>query len=342
VVCVPKMTAILQTKNEDIEKMLIASTHNGTKNCEVLVEPYVWRTRTDDGTNIINLEKTWEKLQLAARIIAAIENPQDIIAFSKREYGHRAVLKFAEYTGARCEAGRWTPGQLTNQICQKYSEPRLLIVNDPLVDCNPIREASYVGIPVIAFVDTDSPLQYVDVAIPGNTRTQYSIPLLWYLLTREVKYLRGEIPRGRPWEVMVDLFFYRNPKELDKQEVPVATAPQGVPAETYDASGFEAPAYGVGDPQIQQGVADWGTGGDANAGWDDPVPVAGATPGATEDWGAALPETAAAPEAQAQAPAQVPIDPMAPSWDHIQPQAPQNPQAPPPAADNYGQDFVPQ
>uniref|UniRef100_A0A7S2ZZV0 Small ribosomal subunit protein uS2 n=1 Tax=Rhodosorus marinus TaxID=101924 RepID=A0A7S2ZZV0_9RHOD len=220
------MTAILQTKNEDIEKMLIASTHNGTKNCEVLVEPYVWRTRTDDGTNIINLEKTWEKLQLAARIIAAIENPQDIIAFSKREYGHRAVLKFAEYTGARCEAGRWTPGQLTNQICQKYSEPRLLIVNDPLVDCNPIREASYVGIPVIAFVDTDSPLQYVDVAIPGNTRTQYSIPLLWYLLTREVKYLRGEIPRGRPWEVMVDLFFYRNPKELDKQEVPVATAPQ--------------------------------------------------------------------------------------------------------------------
>lgn len=25
---------------------------------------------------------------------------------------------------------------------------------------------------------------------------------------------------------MVDLFFYRNPKELDKQEVPVATAPQ--------------------------------------------------------------------------------------------------------------------
>uniref|UniRef100_A0A7S2ZZT7 40S ribosomal protein SA n=1 Tax=Rhodosorus marinus TaxID=101924 RepID=A0A7S2ZZT7_9RHOD len=133
------MTAILQTKNEDIEKMLIASTHNGTKNCEVLVEPYVWRTRTDDGTNIINLEKTWEKLQLAARIIAAIENPQDIIAFSKREYGHRAVLKFAEYTGARCEAGRWTPGQLTNQICQKYSEPRLLIVNDPLVDCNVSR-----------------------------------------------------------------------------------------------------------------------------------------------------------------------------------------------------------
>lgn len=71
---------------------------------------------------------------------------------------------------------------------------------------------------MIAFCNTDSPLQYVDVAIPGNTKGRYSVALLWYLLTREVLYLRGVIPRGQPWEVMVDLFFYRDPKDLEKAE----------------------------------------------------------------------------------------------------------------------------
>ena len=39
------------------------------------------------GTAIINLRKTWEKLLLAARVIAAIENPSDICILSNRLYG---------------------------------------------------------------------------------------------------------------------------------------------------------------------------------------------------------------------------------------------------------------
>jgi hypothetical protein len=44
--------------------------------------------------------KTWEKIQLAARIIVTIENPSDVIAISARPYAQRAVLKYAHYTGA--------------------------------------------------------------------------------------------------------------------------------------------------------------------------------------------------------------------------------------------------
>lgn len=43
----------------------------------------------------------------------AIENPQDIIAISARPYGQRAVLKFANYTGAKSTVGRHTPGALS-------------------------------------------------------------------------------------------------------------------------------------------------------------------------------------------------------------------------------------
>jgi len=34
----------------------------------------------------MNLGKTWEKLMLAARVIAAIPNPKDILIVSNKEY----------------------------------------------------------------------------------------------------------------------------------------------------------------------------------------------------------------------------------------------------------------
>ena len=69
-----------------------------------------------EGTYIINLRKTWEKILLAARAIVAIENPADVCVISARPYGQRAVLKFAHYIGATPIAGRFTPGTFTNQI----------------------------------------------------------------------------------------------------------------------------------------------------------------------------------------------------------------------------------
>ncbi|KAE8774185.1 40S ribosomal protein SA [Hordeum vulgare] len=49
--------------------------------------------------------KTWEKLQLMARVIVAIENLHDIIVQFARPYGQRAVLKFTQHTGANAIAG---------------------------------------------------------------------------------------------------------------------------------------------------------------------------------------------------------------------------------------------
>ena len=128
--------------------MLSAGVHTGTRNSDSSMSDYIWRRR-NDGVHILNIGKTWEKLVLAARVIVAIENPEDVIAISARPYGMRAVLKFAHYTGSNSIAGRYTPGTFTNQITKQFREPRLLLVTDPRTDSMAVREASYVNVPVI-------------------------------------------------------------------------------------------------------------------------------------------------------------------------------------------------
>ncbi len=203
--------------------MLAAQVHVGTKNADSGMGEYIWRRRMD-GIHIINVGKTWEKLMLAARIIVAIEEPKDVIAISARPYGQRAVLKFANYTGAQALHNRFTPGTFTNQLTKQYREPRLLIVTDPRTDAQPVTESSKVNLPVIAFCDSDSPLKHVSLAIPANNKGKLSIGLLYWMLAREVLRLRGTIPRTEPWSVPVDLFLYRDVEELEKAEESAAAA----------------------------------------------------------------------------------------------------------------------
>lgn len=236
----------LTLKEEDLKMMLAAKVQQGTKNSNPNMRRYIWR-RKDDGSQILHLGKTWEKLMLAARIIVAVENPEDVVVVSARKFGQRAVFKYAQYTGASYIGGRYTPGTFTNQLTRNYLEPRLVIVTDPIGDAQPILEASYCNIPCIALCNADNEIRHVDVAIPCNNIAKHSIALMYWFLAREVLRMRGTITRSEPWSIMVDLFMYRDPEDMEKQQVTAGETTDAHVETTFETTDDKVAEWGAED-----------------------------------------------------------------------------------------------
>merc|ERR1711935_556815 len=211
-------TPELNRKEKDLLRLLHSECHLGNVNYHSSMERFVNHVTTE-GVPIFKIEETYNKIRLAARLIAGQPNLDDVIVVSSRDLGQRAVIKFAHYTGCSATSNaRWTPGVLTNHMTKHFQEPRLMVVVDTYADHKAIIEASYMNIPVIALANSDSNLQYVDVAIPCNNKSTQSIAMVFWLLAREVRVLQGELKKDEDWNVMVDLFYYKSVEDQEKNE----------------------------------------------------------------------------------------------------------------------------
>merc|ERR1712059_216203 len=99
--------------------------------------------------------------------------------------------------------------------------------------------------------------------------------LMWWMLAREVLRLRGSISRDLPWEVMPDLFFYRDPEEVEKEEREKAEA--AAESQMVKAPDFVAPDKE--DWGADAAVTDWAADG-------QPAAAPAAAFQVTEDWAA--------------------------------------------------------
>ncbi|KAJ6629444.1 ribosomal protein S2, flavodoxin-like domain-containing protein [Mycena sp. CBHHK59/15] len=186
-------------------------------------------------------------------------------------------LKYTANTGVQAIVRRFTPGSFTNYIIHLFKELHLIMVTDLHINHQVICEALYINIP------------FVNIVIPTNNKIRHSISLIWWLLMHEVLQLCSTIPHmSDRWNVMVNMFFYCDPEEVEKQQKEEAEA--------------KAAALQDTDEDVGAAAAEWDIGSGPQAGNINPGPVSDSGtwcpqlgceshPGSATDW-AAEPATA--------------------------------------------------
>ena len=188
----------------DEDTFLTCGVHIGTKQKSRDMEPYVHKVR-EDGLRILNVNLTSEKIVEAANFLKEQE-PKDVLVVSARQYGWKPAKKFADTCGFHCIAGRFTPGRLTNPEMRTFIEPKIIILTDPAADAQAFREAINIKIPVIAMCDSNNLTNNVDLIIPGNNKGRRSLALIYWLLSREILRIRGELGADEDLEETIDDF----------------------------------------------------------------------------------------------------------------------------------------
>mgnify|MGYP005712961859 FL=1 len=188
----------------DEDTFLTCGVHIGTKQKSKDMEPYVYKVR-DDGLRILNVNMTSEKVVEAAQFLKDFD-PKDVLVVSARQYGWKPATKFAESCGFECIAGRFTPGRLTNPEMRFFIEPKVIVLTDPAADAQAFREATNIKIPVIAMCDSNNLTTNVDIVIPGNNKGRRSLALIYWLLSREILRIRGELAVDEDLEETIDDF----------------------------------------------------------------------------------------------------------------------------------------
>ncbi len=172
-----------------VEEYLAAGVHIGTQQKSKDMMKFIYRVR-GDGLYILDIQATDERVKVAAEFLARYE-PAKILVVTSRQYGQYPAKKFADAIGGMAVIGRFIPGMLTNQRLNKYIEPDVIVVTDPIGDSQAITEAVQAGIPIVALCDTNNMTKYVDVVIPTNNKGRKALSVIYFLLTKELLRLRG-------------------------------------------------------------------------------------------------------------------------------------------------------
>ena len=186
------------------DTMLSAGIHIGTRMKTRDMEPFIYRVRPD-GLFVLDIQKTDERIRVAAKFLARFE-PAKVAVAASRLYAHEPVKKFCELTGAMPIIGRFIPGLLSNPLYANRIDPEVIVVSDPRADSQAVREASKVGIPIVALCSTDNEFAGVDLIIPTNNKGRRALAVIFWLLARQVLRERGELSLDKDPSISIEDF----------------------------------------------------------------------------------------------------------------------------------------
>ncbi|MFH0897515.1 MAG: 30S ribosomal protein S2 [Candidatus Bathyarchaeota archaeon] len=196
------------------DSLLSAGIHIGTRIKTKDIESFIYKVR-HDGLFVLDIKKTDERIRLAAKFLSRF-SPSRVVVASSRLYGRTPVQTFCELTQATSILGRFPPGLLSNPTHSDYIDADVVVVTDPKADKQAVKEASSIGIPVIALCDTDNDFIDVDLIIPTNNKGRRALATIYWLLARQVLIEKGELPSGGDMPVSIDEF----ETKIEASEIP--------------------------------------------------------------------------------------------------------------------------
>jgi len=178
-----------ETKKEDqtiltpLEDYIKTASYLGTKVITPTMRKYVYRRRLD-GLSILNTLLVDKKLAEGIDFIKQFK-PNEWTLVCKREAGWRGAKMFSELTGVRTFTKKYPSGVLTNTILEDFIETKMIFVCDPWLDKNALADARKVRIPVVGLCDTNNHTANIDVVMIGNNKSNKSMGLFFWLMSRE-------------------------------------------------------------------------------------------------------------------------------------------------------------
>ncbi len=197
------------------DTLLSAGIHIGTRMKTLDMEPFIYRVRPD-GLFVLDVKKTDERIRTTAKFLSRYE-PAKIAVAATRLYAHEPIKMFCKLTGATPLIGRFIPGQLSNPQYSSRIDPEVIVVTDPRADAQAVKEASKVGIPIVALCSTDNEFVGVDLVIPTNNKGRRALAVVFWLLARQILRERGELAPDRDPPATIEDFEAKVTREEDEE-----------------------------------------------------------------------------------------------------------------------------
>ena len=197
------------------DTLLSAGIHIGTRMKTRDMKPFIYRVRPD-GLFVLDVKKTDDRIRVAAKFLARFE-PAKVAVAAARLYAQEPIRKFCEATGATPIIGRFIPGLLSNPLYPNRIDPEVIIVSDPRADAQAVKEASNVGIPIVALCSTDNEFAGVDLVIPTNNKGRRALAVIFWLLARQVLRERGELPPDKDPPATIEDFEAKISREEEEE-----------------------------------------------------------------------------------------------------------------------------
>jgi len=197
------------------DTLLSAGIHIGTRTKTLDMEPFIYRVRPD-GLFVLDVKKTDDRIRVTAKFLSRYEHAKVAVA-ATRLYAQEPVKKFCELTGSTPLIGRFIPGQLSNPQYPGRIDPEVILVSDPRADAQAVKEASKVGIPIVALCSTDNEFAGVDLVIPTNNKGRRALAVIFWLLTRQILRERGELAADKDPLATIDDFEAKVTREEEEE-----------------------------------------------------------------------------------------------------------------------------